>query len=112
MKPKRFRFREFEDFMDFNEKNQGFIHFETFKALKRKWTQHKKFVDVDIIEIELTDDEEMEEIILNVLSEEWIKALEMGLEYFEDVEEYEKCIPINSLLKSIKKTKQKLGNPS
>jgi hypothetical protein len=48
----------------------------------------------------------MEEVILNVLSEEWIKALEMALEYFEDSEQYETCSQINKLIKTIKKQEE------
>lgn len=103
MKPKKLRFRDLEDFMDYNEENQDVIHLETYKVLKREWTKRKKCVDVDLFEIELTDDPEMEEVILNVLSEEWIKALELGLDYFEEKEEYETCSQINKLLKTIKK---------
>jgi hypothetical protein len=104
MKPKKLRFREVEDLMEYNEQNQGYIHLETFRVLKREWGKHKKCVDVDLFEVELTDDPEMEEVILNVLSEEWVTALEIGLEYFEETEEYEKCAPINKLLKTIKKS--------
>lgn len=103
MKPKKLRFREVEDLMDFHETNQGVIHLETFRVLKREWTKRKKCVDVDLFEVELTDDPEMEEVILNVLSEEWVKALEMALEYFEEQEEYEQCAPISKLLTTIKK---------
>jgi hypothetical protein len=106
MKPKKLRFREVEDLMEFHEVNQGVIHLETFKVLKREWTKRKKCVDVDLFEVELTDDPEMEEVILNVLSEEWIKALEMALEYFEDNEQYETCSQINKLIKTIKKQEE------
>jgi protein-arginine kinase activator protein McsA len=45
-------------------------------------------------------------IILTIHSNEWVKALELGLEYFVEQEEYETCAHIRNLLIKIK-TKKK-----
>ena len=54
----------------------------------------------------LLSDDEFENIILTIHSNEWIKALELGLEYFVEQEEYETCAHIRNLLIKIK-TKKK-----
>ena len=102
MKPKKLRFRELDDYFTFSERNPSHIHLETFKVLKREWTKRKKCVDIDLFEIELTDDIEVTEMTFNVLKEEWVEALQLCLEHFEEREEYEMCTPINKLLISIK----------
>ena len=52
--------------------------------------------------LELTDDEELDEAVLNVEAFEWELALEMGLKFFEKEEEYEMCAKVNKLLTTIK----------
>jgi hypothetical protein len=56
--------------------------------------------------VDFEDDEEYDSIILTIYSSEWIKALEMSLDYFEEKEEYETCAQIRNLLIKIK-TKKK-----
>ena len=56
---------------------------------------------VDLFIITLTDDEEMDEVVLTVNEDEWAPALEMGLVYFEEVEDYEMCTKIKKLLETI-----------
>jgi hypothetical protein len=56
---------------------------------------------VDLFIITLTNDEEMDEVILTVNKDEWAPALEMGLVYFEEVEDYEMCIKVKKLLETI-----------
>ena len=47
-----------------------------------------------------------DDITLTIYSTEWVKALELGLEYFVEQEEYETCAHIRNLLIKIK-TKKK-----
>jgi hypothetical protein len=57
---------------------------------------------VDLFIVTLTDEEEIEEVVLTVNEDEWEEALEIGLVYFEEVEDYEMCIKIKKLLETIK----------
>jgi len=41
-------------------------------------------------------------VILNVQPNEWDKALQLGLEYFEVVENYKMCSKVHTLLETIK----------
>jgi hypothetical protein len=56
----------------------------------------------DILTSLLKKEEEIEEVVLTVNEDEWEEALEIGLVYFEEVEDYEMCIKIKKLLETIK----------
>ena len=70
-----------------------------------EWNKNKKPIDIDLFNIDFEDDEEYDNIILTIYSTEWVKALELGLEYFVEQEEYETCAQIRNLLIKIKNKK-------
>jgi hypothetical protein len=106
MKAKQLKFKDLDELMEFNENQVRDIHLHTFKFLRYEWNKNKKFSDIDFFNVDFEDDEEFENIILTIHSNEWIKALELGLEYFVEQEEYETCAHIRNLLIKIK-TKKK-----
>ena len=89
MKTKKITLRETDELIDFTENNPDVIYTQTYEMLNRSWKKNKKISLVDLFIITLTDDEEMDEVILTVHEDEWEPALEMGLVYFEEVENYE-----------------------
>jgi hypothetical protein len=102
MKLKTLTFRDLDEMLEYNENHSDQIHLQTFKSLRYEWNKKKKTVDVDVFQIFFEDDEEYEDMLLTVYSNEWGKALEVALEYFETKEEYEICSKINKLLTKIK----------
>jgi hypothetical protein len=102
MKAKTMSLKDLDDLIRFTESNSGVIHTQTYKMLSQEWKKNKKFSLVDLFIIELTDDPELDEVILTVQPNEWEKSLELGLEYFEIVEDYEMCSKIHTLLETIK----------
>jgi hypothetical protein len=102
MKAKKMTLRDLDELIDFSENEPDQIHNQTYKMLKQEWNKNKKHSIVDLFIIELTNDEEMEEVILTVQEHEWEQALELGLEHFESVENYEMCSQVKKLLETIK----------
>jgi hypothetical protein len=102
MKAKKMTLRDLDELIDFSTNEPDQIHLQTYKMLNQEWNKNKKFSIVDLFVVELTDDEEMEEVILTVQENEWEAALELGLEYFESIENYEMCAKIKQLLETIK----------
>ena len=102
MKAKQLKFKNLDELMEFNEDQVRVIHLHTFKFLRQEWNKNKKFSDVDLFNVDFEDDEEFENIILTIHSNEWVKALELGLEHFESTENYEMCSKIHTLLETIK----------
>jgi hypothetical protein len=102
MKAKKMILKDLEELIDFSENEPEQIHLQTYKMLNQEWNKNKKFSIVDLFVIELTDDEEMEEVILTVQEDEWERALELGLTHFELVENYEMCAKVKKLLETIK----------
>jgi len=103
MKAKQLKFRDLDELMEFNEQQARDIHLHTFKFLRYEWNKNKKFSDIDLFNIDFEGDIEFDNIVLTIYSTEWIKALELGLEYFVEQEEYETCSQIRNLLIKIKK---------
>ena len=103
MKIKQLTFRDLDEMMEYNENHSEKIHEQTFKSLKYEWNKNKKTVDTDIFQIFFEDDEEYEDMLLTIYTNEWEHALEIALEFFENIENYEMCAKINKLLTSIKK---------
>ena len=101
MKVKELTLRDTEELLEYTEGNPDVIYTQTYNMLNHTWKKNKKISMVDLFIITLTDDEEMDEIILTVNDDEWEPALEMALVYFEEVENYEKCIEIKKLLETI-----------
>jgi hypothetical protein len=66
------------------------------------YKKKKKPTSIELLVIELTNDEDLDEAILNVEDWEWELALELGLKFFEEQEEYEMCAKVNELLITIK----------
>ena len=106
MKAKQLKFKNLDELMEFNENQIRDIHLHTFKFLRCEWNKNKKPSDIDLFNVDFEDDEEYDNIVLTIYSTEWVKALELGLEYFVEQEEYETCAHIRNLLIKIK-TKKK-----
>lgn len=106
MKAKQLKFKDLDELMEFNENQVHDIHLHTFKYLRYEWNKNKKLNDIDLFNVDFEDDEEYDNIVLTIYSNEWVKALELGLEYFVEQEEYETCAHIRNLLIKIK-TKKK-----
>ena len=102
MKIKTMSLKDLDDLIRFTERNPGVIHIQTYKMLNQEWKKSKTFSLVDLFVIELTDDPELNEVILTVQPNEWEKALQLGLEYFEIIEDYEMCSKVHKLMKTIK----------
>ena len=102
MKAKKMILKDLNALIEFSENEPEQIHFQTYKMLNQEWNKNKKFSIVDLFVVELTDDEEMEEVILTVQEDEWERALELGLEHFEESENYEMCAKVQKLLETIK----------
>ena len=94
--------KDLDALIEFSTNEPEQIHNQTYKMLKQEWNKNKKFSVVDLFVVELTDDEEMEEVILTVQEHEWEAALELGLEHFESTENYEMCSKVLKLLETIK----------
>ena len=101
MKAKKLTLRNTDELVEYTETNPGVIHIQTYDMLNHLWRKNKKISMVDLFIITLTDDEEMDEVILTVNEDEWEPALEMGLVYFEEVEDYEMCIKVKKLLETL-----------
>ena len=101
MKVKELTLRDTDAVVEYTENNPDVIYTQTYNVLNHTWKKNKKISMVDLFIITLTDDEEMDYIILTVNDDEWEPALEMSLVYFEEVENYEKCIEIKKLLETI-----------
>jgi hypothetical protein len=102
MKVKTMSLKDLNDLIEFTESNPEVIHTQTYKMLNQEWKKSKTFSLVDLFVIELTDDEELNEVILTVQPDEWEKALQLGLEYFEVIEDYKMCSKVHELLETIK----------
>ena len=102
MKAKKMTLKDLDALIEFSSNEPEQIHTQTYKMLNQEWNKNKKFSIVDLFVVELTDDEEMEEVILTVQEHEWEAALELGLEHFESTENYEMCSKVQKLLKTIK----------
>lgn len=101
MKAKKLTLKDTDELIDFTENNPDIMYVQTYEILNYSWKKNKKISLVDLFIITLTGDEEMDEVILTVNEDEWSPALEMGLVYFEEVENYEMCIKIKKLLETI-----------
>ncbi len=101
MKAKKMTLKDLDALIDFSENEPDQIHNQTYKMLNQEWNKNKKFSIVDLFVVELTDDDEMEEVILTVQEHEWERALELGLEHFESTENYEMCAKVKKLLETI-----------
>jgi hypothetical protein len=101
MKVPILKFKDLDEMLDFNLENQDMIHSKTFQLLKKEWSKNKKCVDLDLFEIYLTEDPDLTKVTLSIFSNEWLKALNLGLQHFEDKEDYTMCDKINKLLTTI-----------
>lgn len=101
MKIKKLTLKDTNEVIEYTEGNPDIIYTQTYDILNYTWKKSKKISMVDLFIITLTDDEEMDEVVLTVNSDEWEPSLEMALVYFEEVENYEMCSSIQKLLKTI-----------
>jgi hypothetical protein len=102
MKAKTMSLKDLDDLIRFTERNPGVIHIQTYKMLSQEWKKSKTFSLVDLFIVELTNDPELDEVILTVQPNEWEQALRLGLVYFEIIEDYEMCSKVHKLLETIK----------
>ena len=102
MKAKTMSLKDLDDLIRFTERNPGVIHIQTYKMLSQEWKKSKTFSLVDLFIVELTNDPELDEVILTVQPNEWEQALQLGLVYFEIIEDYEMCSKVHKLLETIK----------
>ena len=94
--------KDLDALIEFSSNEPEQIHIQTYKMLNQEWNKNKKFSIVDLFIVKLTDDEEMEEVILTVQEHEWEAALGLGLKHFESTENYEMCSKVLKLLETIK----------
>ena len=97
MKAKKLTLRDTDALVEYTEAHPEVIHIQTYEMLNHLWKKNKKISMVDLFIVTLTDEEEIEEVVLTVNEDEWEEALEIGLVYFEEVEDYEMCSKIKKL---------------
>ena len=102
MKAKKLTLRDTDELVEYTESHPEVIHIQTYEMLNHLWKKNKKISMVDLFIVTLTDEEEIEEVVLTVNEDEWEEALEIGLVYFEEVEDYEMCSKIKKLLETLK----------
>lgn len=102
MKAKKLTLRDTDALVEYTEAHPEVIHIQTYEMLNHLWKKNKKISMVDLFIVTLTDEEEIEEVVLTVNEDEWEEALEIGLVYFEEVEDYEMCSKIKKLLETLK----------
>lgn len=101
MKAKKLTLRDTDELVEYTESHPEVIHIQTYEMLNHLWKKNKKISMVDLFIVTLTDEEEIEEVVLTVNEDEWEEALEIGLVYFEEVEDYEMCSKIKKLLETL-----------
>ena len=101
MKAKKLTLKNTDELVEYTESHPEVIHIQTYEMLNHLWKKNKKISMVDLFIITLTDEEEIEEVVLTVNEDEWEEALEIGLVYFEEVEDYEMCSKIKKLLETL-----------
>lgn len=101
MKAKKLTLRDTDALVEYTEAHPEVIHIQTYEMLNHLWKKNKKISMVDLFIVTLTDEEEIEEVVLTVNEDEWEEALEIGLVYFEEVEDYEMCVKVKKLLETI-----------
>ena len=106
MKPIKMKMLDMDTVLEYTTNNPSIIHKQTFEMLNSVFSKTKKPNSINLFVIELTDDEDLDEAVLNVEEGEWELALEVGLKFFEEKEEYEMCAQINGLLIKIKNSKK------
>ena len=94
--------RDMEEVLEYTIEHPEVIHNQTFGMLNAVYSKKKIPKVISIFIIRLTDDDELDEATLTVESHEWVMALEMGLKFYEEREEYEMCSKVKELLNKIK----------
>jgi len=102
MKPIKMKMKNMDSVLEYTTENPSIIHHQTYKMLDWVYNKKKQPTSINLIIVELTEDEELDEAVLNVEAFEWELALELGLKFFEEQEEYEMCEKVNELLTKIK----------
>jgi len=102
MKAKKLKMRDMDSVLEYTENNPKILHDQTYNMLSKAWNKSNKISMVTLFAIELTHDEDLDQAILTIDEHEWEKALELGLKYYESIEDYEQCSKVNNLLISIK----------
>jgi hypothetical protein len=101
MKSKKLTLKNTDELVEYTELHPEVIHIQTYEMLNFLWKKNKKISIVNLFTVTLTDEEEIEEVVLTVNKDEWEEALETGLVYFEEVEDYEMCAKVKKLLETI-----------
>jgi hypothetical protein len=102
MKVIKSKLKDTEAVIKYTESNPEIVYTQTYEMLNYSLNKNKKITMTDLFHFKLTDDEELNEVILTVNEDEWNQALEMSLLYFEEVENYEMCSKVQTLIETIK----------
>ena len=98
MKLKELKLKDLDELIEYYESYPKDIHLHTFKFLRYTWNKTKIVSDVDLYRVLFEDDEVYESLRLTIYSNEWVKALELTLNFFENQEDFDMCHKIKTLL--------------
>ncbi len=65
------KMRDMDSVLEYTTENPSIIHHQTYKMLDWIYKKKKKPTSINLIVVELTDDDELDEAILNVEAFEW-----------------------------------------
>lgn len=103
MRVKELKLKDLDELIEYYESYPSDIHLHTFKFLRYTWNKTKIISDVDLYRINFEEDEIYDSLSLTIYSNEWNKALELALNFFEKQEDFNTCYKIKSLLTQIQK---------
>ena len=95
MKELTLRFDNDDEFMQVMEDNEYIIHSRTLEGINNAFDINSK---EDVVIAHLNDDE-----IMGIPEDCWKDNLEMSMEYFTSIEDYEKCNEIKQLIDKLNK---------
>lgn len=98
MKVKELKLKDLDELIEYYESYPKDIHLHTFKFLRYIWNKTKIISDVDLYHAIFEDDEIYKSLMLTIYSNEWVKALELALNFFENQEDFDTCYKIKTLL--------------
>tara|TARA_R110001583_G_scaffold36163_1_gene119227 strand:- start:2067 stop:2357 length:291 start_codon:yes stop_codon:yes gene_type:complete len=96
MKELTLRFDDDDEFMQVMEDNEYIIHSRTLEGINNAFDTNSK---EDVVIAYLNDDE----YVLSIPEDCWKDNLEMSMEYFTSIEDYEKCNEIKQLIDKLNK---------
>ena len=95
MKELTLRFDNDDEFMQIMEDNEYIIHSRTLEGINNAFDTNSK---EDVVIAYLNDGE-----IMGIPKDCWKDNLEMSMEYFTSIEDYEKCNEIKQLIDKLSK---------